>query len=229
MKKSKIVLFSLLLGLMIFAPHNVKAIEAKKCTYSNGEVITIHTDNTAEAKSGLLNWNSWKKKTGSKLVCPQYVIMANPIGVGDDLNQIKSYAAKEKVNYYNLTNTEEIKNSSNNGNSNGSGSGSGSSNSSGSYLGKVSDDESVAWLINKVLDYIKIAGPVIVLILTSIDYLRALIQSDDETMAKINKKLGTRLLLIVLLFLIPTLVKVVLSLVGYDTSSIEDFGGDLND
>lgn len=221
MKKSKIVLFSFLLGLMILAPHNVKASEDKRCIYTNGEVITIHADNTATAKSGSISWSSWKKKTGNKIVCPKYVIMANPIGVGNNLIQIQAYAAKEKVNYYSLSSTESVKSSSSTGKSDGSETE--SSKSSNSYLGEVSEEDSVAWLIKKVLDYVKIAGPVIVLVLTSIDYLRALIQSDDETMAKINKKLGTRLLLVFLLFLIPTLVNVVLSLIGYDTSNTEDF------
>ena len=221
MKKSKIVLLSFLLGLIFLSPHNVKAIEAKKCTYGNNEVITIHTDNTAEAKSGLISWDKWKERTGKKLVCPKYIIMANPIGVGNDLKSIKKYAEEENVKYYSLTKTENVENSSNTSGGNKSGK------NSGTYLGTIPDDGSdngsVAWLIKKILDYIKIAGPVLVLILTSVDYLRALIQSDDETMAKINKKLGTRLLLIVLLFLIPTLVNVVLSLVGYDTSNTESF------
>ncbi len=206
MKKSKIVLLSFLLGLIIFVPHNVRAAETKKCIYSNNEVITIHANNTAEATSGKISWDKWKEKTGSELVCPKYIIMANPIGVGNDLKQIKKYAEKEKVNYYSLLKIES---------------------DTGSYLGTIPDDGSdngsVAWLIKKILNYIKIAGPVLVLILTSVDYLRALIQSDDETMAKINKKLGTRLLLIVLLFLIPTLVNVILTLVGYDTSNTKSF------
>ena len=157
MKKSMFLLVLILFGTILFAPQDVFAATiAKKCTYQNGEVITIYSDNTAAMKNRNINWNSWKQNTKNQIICPKYIIMTKTVQVGNDLANVKQYST-------------------------------------------------------------------IVLVLTSVDYLRALIQSDDETMAKINKKLGTRLVLIVLLFLIPTLVNVVLSLVGYDTTATEDF------
>lgn len=217
MKWSKLLPTIFLLGLILIIPHNVKAEEAKKCLYDNGSTITIHTDNTAEVSDGIISWNWWKKKNGNQLICPKYIIMSNPVAVRDSLEEAQKYSTQNKANYYKLVSSEIVTKSDNNDTQNNSGK------TSESYLGKVDDDDSVAWLIKKVLNYVRIAGPVLVLILTSVDYLRALIQSDDETMAKINKKLGTRLLLVVLLFLIPTLVNVVLSLVGYDTSNTEAF------
>lgn len=217
MKWSRLLPTIFLLSLILFIPHNVEAEEAKKCLYDNGSTITIHTDNTAETADGMISWNWWKKKNGNQLICPKYIIMSDPILVRDSLEDAENYSTKNKVNYYSLVSSEIVAKSDNNNTQNNS------DGTSESYLGKVDDEDSVAWLIKKVLNYVRIAGPVLVLILTSVDYLRALIQSDDETMAKINKKLGTRLLLVVLLFLIPTLVNVVLSLVGYDTANTEAF------
>lgn len=207
MKKSMFLLVLILFGTILFAPQDVFAATiAKKCTYQNGEVITIYSDNTAAMKNRNINWNSWKQNTKNQIICPKYIIMTKTVQVGNDLANVKQYSTKNNVTY------SELKSDS-----------SESKTKKQSYLGNVEDEDSVAWLIQKILNYIRIVGPVIVLVLTSVDYLRALIQSDDETMAKINKKLGTRLVLIVLLFLIPTLVNVVLSLVGYDTTATEDF------
>lgn len=87
-----------------------------------------------------------------------------------------------------------------------------------SLLGDPNDEDSVAWLIQKVLNWLKIIGPVIVIIFSSIDYLRALIQSDEETMTKLNKKLITRIVLVLLLFFVPTLVNAVLALFNLTNS-----------
>lgn len=87
-----------------------------------------------------------------------------------------------------------------------------------SIFGDPEDEESVAWLMQKILTYIKIAGPFLLLIFTSIDYLKALITSDDDSMAKTHKKLIIRIVLALLLFFIPTLVNAVLDLFDFSTS-----------
>ena len=88
-----------------------------------------------------------------------------------------------------------------------------------SLLGDPNNEDSVAWLIQKVLNYIKIIGPILVIIFSSIDYLRALIQSDNETLAKLNKKLITRIVLVLLLFFVPTIVNALLALIGFTNTS----------
>ena len=77
------------------------------------------------------------------------------------------------------------------------------------------NEESVAWLLQQILNYIKILGPILVVILSSMDFAKAIITSDDESMKKAEKKLMIRLVLAVALFLVPTLVSVMLSIFGY--------------
>lgn len=82
-------------------------------------------------------------------------------------------------------------------------------------LGEPGNEESVAWLLQQILNYIKILGPILVVILSSMDFAKAIIASDDESMKKAEKKLMIRLVLAVALFLVPTLVSVMLNIFGY--------------
>ena len=82
-------------------------------------------------------------------------------------------------------------------------------------LGEPDNEESVAWLLQQILNYIKILGPILVVILSSMDFAKAIMSSDDESMKKAEKKLMIRLVLAVALFLIPTLVSVMLNIFGY--------------
>lgn len=83
-----------------------------------------------------------------------------------------------------------------------------------SMLGDPEDEDSVAWLLQQILNYIKILGPILVVVLSSLDFAKVIIQSDDEAMAKAQKKLIYRLILAAALFFIPTLVMVLLNLFG---------------
>lgn len=82
-------------------------------------------------------------------------------------------------------------------------------------LGEPDNEESVAWLLQQILNYMKILGPILVVILSSMDFAKAIIASDDESMKKAEKKLMIRLVLAVALFLVPTLVSVMLNVLGY--------------
>ena len=82
-------------------------------------------------------------------------------------------------------------------------------------LGDPEKEDSVAWLLQQILNYIKILGPILVVILSSLDFAKAIIASDDESMKKAEKKLMIRLILAVALFLVPTLVSVMLDLLGF--------------
>lgn len=89
---------------------------------------------------------------------------------------------------------------------------------SNSLLGNVNDENSVAWLLQQVLNYIKILGPVLVVVLSSIDFTKVIVKSDDEAMGKAQKKLGKRLILAGLLFFIPTLVQVIFNIFDITTN-----------
>ena len=81
-------------------------------------------------------------------------------------------------------------------------------------LGNPSDSNSVAWLIDKILSYATIAGMALVVVLSSIDFAKVIVKSDDDEMAKATKKLVIRLVLAGLLFFVPTLTKTLLGLFG---------------
>ena len=85
---------------------------------------------------------------------------------------------------------------------------------SNSIFGDPTDENSVAWLITEIMNYIKIIGPILVIIISAIDFIKVIIKSDDETMSKAQKKLIMRLILALLLFLIPTIVNALLALFG---------------
>lgn len=88
-----------------------------------------------------------------------------------------------------------------------------------SILGNVNDPDSVAWLLQQVLNYIKIIGPILVVVLSSVEFAKVIINSDDEAMAKAQKKLITRIILAACLFFIPTLVQAALDLFGFTSDA----------
>ncbi len=81
-------------------------------------------------------------------------------------------------------------------------------------LGNPNDENSVAWLIQTLLNYTRILGPLAVIILSSIDFANVIIRSDDDAMAKAKKKLIRRLIITALLFFIPTIANVLLNIFG---------------
>lgn len=67
-------------------------------------------------------------------------------------------------------------------------------------------------LLQTILDYIRIAGISLAVILQIADYIKAIFGSSDDGMAKANKRFSTRLIAIGILFLIPSILNFVLSL-----------------
>lgn len=90
---------------------------------------------------------------------------------------------------------------------------------SDSILGNVNDENSVAWLLQQILNYIKILGPILVVVLSSIDFASVIVKGDDEAMAKAKKKLTHRLILAACLFFIPVFVEVILDMFGITSNA----------
>lgn len=88
-----------------------------------------------------------------------------------------------------------------------------------SILGDPNDENSVAWLLDKILTYVTIVGMVLVVVLSSIDFLKVIAKGDDEAMAKATKKLALRLLFAALLFFVPTLTNALLDIFGLTSES----------
>lgn len=81
-------------------------------------------------------------------------------------------------------------------------------------FGDPSEETSTAWLIQKVVEYMRIIGILLVLALSGVDLIKGIILSDAESMKNIKNHLITRLLGIVLLFVLPAVIKVLLQAFG---------------
>ena len=88
-----------------------------------------------------------------------------------------------------------------------------------SILGNVNDTDSVAWLLQQILRYLQILGPILVVVLSSVEFAKVIINSDDEAMVKAQKKLVTRIILAACLFFIPTLVQAALDLFNFTSDA----------
>lgn len=86
-------------------------------------------------------------------------------------------------------------------------------------LGDVDCEDSVAWLVQIIFNIVKIVGPILVVLLSSVDFIMVIIKSDNDQFQKAQKKLITRLVLALLLFLIPTIVQVLLQVFGITGSA----------
>lgn len=81
-------------------------------------------------------------------------------------------------------------------------------------LGDVNDENSVAWLVQKLLNYLKILGPTVAIVLGSLDFGKAIVASDEESMKKAQNKFMKRIIAAVALFFVPLLTQVLLGLFG---------------
>lgn len=67
--------------------------------------------------------------------------------------------------------------------------------------------------LQKIFNYVKILGPILVILLGSIDFLRSILVNDDENMKKVQKKFGIRLLCALGLFFLPLIANLIINLV----------------
>ena len=75
-------------------------------------------------------------------------------------------------------------------------------------------DADAAKLINEILDYVRIAAPILMIILTSVDFAQAVLSSDNDAMKKATSKVTKRAIATALLFLVPTIIKAIFNLPG---------------
>ncbi len=87
-------------------------------------------------------------------------------------------------------------------------------------LGDVSKPSSTAWLVQKILNYIRVLGPTIAVVLGSIDMVKAIITSDEENTKKAQSKFIKRLIAAVALFFVPLFVNILLGIFGFTTDSV---------
>lgn len=151
------------------------------------------------------------------LLCAVFIIPGN-VNAKSCKNQCKGKSDYNTCINKCKKNKKSSNNSSNNSNSNTVSTT--DSKECNALLGDKKNTESVAWLVQKLLDYLKILGPILVVILSSVDFATAIVSGNDDTMKKAQKKLITRLIAAVLLFLIPTVVQVLLDVFGMTSCTI---------
>lgn len=84
-------------------------------------------------------------------------------------------------------------------------------------LGNPSIEGSMAWFLQKILNYIKILGPILVIVLSTLDFTKTIMASDAENMKKAQRKLFIRIGCAVGLFFLPLIATTLLNLINGTT------------
>lgn len=72
-----------------------------------------------------------------------------------------------------------------------------------------------AYYLNQAFRFIQYLGPVLVIIYSTIEYIKVAATSDADLLKKTNKRTITRIIFALLLFFIPMIIKVILNIVGF--------------
>ena len=88
-----------------------------------------------------------------------------------------------------------------------------------SILGTYTDkngykENTVGWLLQKVFNIFKIIAPLLVLGLTIFDFAKAVISQDQDSLKKAGNVFVKRLIIMVVLFFLPTILSLLLDIVG---------------
>lgn len=89
----------------------------------------------------------------------------------------------------------------------------GEGSSVGSGCGALLNNEAVS-LIEDLLTMIQVLGPVLLILLTAVDFAQAVIGQDDKALSKAGSKVVKRAIATVVLLLVPTIVKALFNLDG---------------
>lgn len=84
-------------------------------------------------------------------------------------------------------------------------------------LGDPSTEGTLAWMIQKILNYIKVLGPILVIVLSTLDFTQTIMTSDAKGMQKAQKKLFIRIGCAVGLFFLPLIATVLLNIINGTT------------
>ena len=82
------------------------------------------------------------------------------------------------------------------------------------------EEGKLGWLLNTILNYIRVIGPVLVVLLSAIDFIKAIVGTDEKAMKEAQSKLIIRLVAAIALFLVPTLVQLLLSFINATTCTL---------
>lgn len=88
-----------------------------------------------------------------------------------------------------------------------------------SIIGDVNDKDSFAYYLNIIFHFIQYGGPILVIILTIVEYFKAILDSNKDSLTSANKKTVTRIILVLLLFYVPVFINFVLETIGGITTN----------
>lgn len=83
-----------------------------------------------------------------------------------------------------------------------------------SLLGDPNTPGEVAYYLQRILNFIKILGPVLIIALSVYDYVKAIPSGDKEILSKVNKRSAIRISAGIALFFTPILIKALFTLLG---------------
>ena len=75
-------------------------------------------------------------------------------------------------------------------------------------------------MIKEVLNWIRIIGPILLILLVALDFSSAVLSQDNDALGKAQKKVIPRLIGTALLFFVPTIVRAILGLEGVNDSLV---------
>ena len=81
-----------------------------------------------------------------------------------------------------------------------------------SIFGSKNDKDSIAYLINEVMSYMRIIVPVLIILFVTIDFLKAVVAKNAEDMKKHTMTFVKRIIAGLIVFLAPVVVNVVMQL-----------------
>lgn len=79
-------------------------------------------------------------------------------------------------------------------------------------FGSKDDPESIRYMINQVLGYVRIIVPILIILLGSLDFAKAVLAGKEDNMRKAQSTFVKRVIAGVVVFLIPTLVDIIMGL-----------------
>ena len=76
-------------------------------------------------------------------------------------------------------------------------------------------------LIKEILNYFRILGPAVFVVMIAVDLLQAVAANDDKAMKKATGKIFKRAIATILLFFVPTIVIILLNMPGIKETMVE--------
>lgn len=81
-------------------------------------------------------------------------------------------------------------------------------------LGDPSKEGDFAYYLDMTFRFIKFLAPVILIVMSMIDYIKVISTSDADALKKVNRKTITRIIFTLLIFVLPILISIILNLLG---------------